>query len=332
MIKMWIKALKVIPRISKEEWDHLDIISRWLVASRAAVFIMTATAGVIGGLLAYRMGTFNGIVFAAALLGIVFAHATNNLLNDLIDFRKGIDHNNYYRSLYGPHPLEHGFLSRKAFMNYIYVSGALALSMGILITCMVGLSTLWLVGAGLFFLLFYTWPLKYFGLGEISVIIVWGPLMIGGTYFVVSGGHWDNWVALVSLIYALGPTTVLLGKHTDKLPEDKAKNVRTLPVILGEKPTRYLTLSLWVIQYALVLFLVVTRQLGYAMLIVFITVPDFVKMVKVFSRPRPAEAPDGYDKSAWPLYLVAHAFEFNRKFGLWFILGLIIEIVIFRFF
>jgi 1,4-dihydroxy-2-naphthoate octaprenyltransferase len=332
MIKMWIKALKVIPRISKEEWDHLDIISRWLVATRAAVFIMTATAGVIGGLLAYRMGTFNGIVFAAALLGIVFAHATNNLLNDLIDFRKGIDHNNYYRSLYGPHPLEHGFLSKKAFMNYIYVSGALALSLGILITYMVGLSTLWLVGAGLFFLLFYTWPLKYFGLGEISVIIVWGPLMIGGTYFVVSGGHWDNWVALVSVVYALGPTTVLLGKHTDKLLEDKAKNVRTLPVILGEKPTRYLTLSLWLMQYALVLFLVVTHQLGYAMLIVFLTLPDFVKMVKVFSRPRPAEAPDGYDKSAWPLYLVAHAFEFNRKFGLWFILGLIIEIVIYKFF
>jgi 1,4-dihydroxy-2-naphthoate octaprenyltransferase len=77
-------------------------------------------------------------------------NSTNNLLNDLIDFRKGIDHNNYYRSLYGPHPLEHGFLSKKAFMNYIYVSGALAFSLGILITCMVGLSTLWLVGAGLF--------------------------------------------------------------------------------------------------------------------------------------------------------------------------------------
>jgi 1,4-dihydroxy-2-naphthoate octaprenyltransferase len=331
MIKMWIKALRVIPRISVEEWGHLDIISRWLVASRAAVFIMTATAGVIGGLLAYRMGTLNWAIFVAAVLGIVFAHATNNLLNDLVDHRKGIDHNNYYRSLYGPHPLEHGFLSKKAFMNYIYVSGAVALVLGLLITWKVGLPTLWLVGAGLFFLLFYTWPLKYFGLGELSVIIVWGPLMIGGTYFVVSGGHWDNWVALVSLVYALGPTTVLLGKHTDKLLEDKVKGVRTLPVILGEKPTRYLTLSFWLMQYGLVLYLVLTHQLGYAMLLVFITVPDFVKMVKVFSKPRPSEPPAGYDQSAWPLYLVAHAFEFNRKFGLWFILGLIIEIVIFKF-
>ena len=331
MLHMWIKALRVIPRISKEEWDNLDIISRWLVAGRAAVFIMTATAGVIGGLLAYRLGEFHWGVFIAALFGIVFAHATNNLLNDLVDYRKGIDHNNYYRSLYGPHPLEHGFLSKKAFMNYIYVSGVIALALGLLITWQVGISTLWLVGAGLFFLLFYTWPLKYFGLGELSVIIVWGPLMIGGTYFVVSGGHWDNWVVLVSLVYALGPTTVLLGKHTDKLPEDKAKGVRTLPVILGEKPTRYLTLSFWVLQYALVTYLVVTRQLGFAMLLVFITIPDFVKMVKVFSKPRPLTAPEGYDQNAWPLYLVAHAFDFNRKFGLWFLLGLIIEIAIYKF-
>jgi 1,4-dihydroxy-2-naphthoate polyprenyltransferase len=332
MIKMWIKALRVIPKISKDEWDYLDIISRWLVASRAAVFIMTATAGAIGGLLAYRLGEFHAGIFIAALFGIVFAHATNNLLNDLVDYRKGIDHNNYYRSLYGPHPLEHGFLTKKAFMKYIYISGAIALTLGLLITWQVGPSTIWLVGAGLFFLLFYTWPLKYFGLGELSVIIVWGPLMIGGTYYVVSGGHWDNWVMLVSLVYALGPTTVLLGKHTDKLLEDKVKGVRTLPVILGEKPTRYLTLSFWLVQYILVFYLVITRQLGYAMLLVFITIPDFVKMVRVFSRPRPKEAPEGYDLSAWPLYLVAHAFDFNRKFGLWFILGLIIEIVMFKFF
>ncbi|MEI7662434.1 MAG: prenyltransferase [Bacteroidota bacterium] len=329
---MWIKALKVIPRISKEEWNHLDIISRWLVATRAAVFVMTATAGVIGGLLAYRQGSFSWIIFLEAVVGIVFAHATNNLLNDLVDFRKGIDHNNYYRSLYGPHPLEHGFLSEKAFMNYIYVSGAVALGLGLLITWQVGLSTLWLVAAGLFFLLFYTWPLKYFGMGELSVILVWGPLMIGGTYFVVSGGHWDNWVAVVSLVYALGPTTVLLGKHTDKLAEDKAKKVRTLPVILGEKPTRYLTLFFWLLQYVLVLWFVLTRQLGYPLLLVFLTLPEFARMVRIFSKPRPGKAPEGYDANAWPLYLVSYAFIYNRRFGSLFMLGLILDIIIFKVF
>jgi 1,4-dihydroxy-2-naphthoate polyprenyltransferase len=331
MAQMWIRALKVIPRISKEEWDGLDVFSRWLIASRAAVFVMTSTAGIIGGLLAYREGYFSWTIFILAVLGIVLAHATNNLLNDYTDFTRGIDHNNYFRAMYGPHPLEHGYLSKSAFMGYILVTGILALGIGLYITSQVGPATLWLVGLGLFFLLFYTWPLKYIGLGEISVILVWGPLMIGGTYYVVSGGHWNNWVALVSLVYALGPTTVLLGKHTDKLLEDKSKGVRTLPVLAGEKFSRWLTIFLVLLQYGLVVYLVISRQLSPAILIVFLTIPRFVKMFKVFSKPRPDKSPEGYDERAWPLYLVHYAFKLTRIFGLLFLLGLIIDVILTRF-
>ncbi len=38
---MWRKALTVIPDVSKEEWDALDIISKWLISTCAAVLIMT---------------------------------------------------------------------------------------------------------------------------------------------------------------------------------------------------------------------------------------------------------------------------------------------------
>ena len=47
-------------------------------------------------------------------------------------------------------------------------------------------------------MLFYTWPLKYIGLGEIAVLLVWGPLMIGGGYFVITG-VWDWNVVLAGL-------------------------------------------------------------------------------------------------------------------------------------
>jgi 1,4-dihydroxy-2-naphthoate polyprenyltransferase len=332
MVKMWFKAIRVIPRITKEEWSELDLISRWLIASRAAVFIMTATAAIIGGLLAYRYGSFSWIIFLLSVFGLVMAHATNNLLNDYTDFTRGIDHNNYFRAQYGPHPLEHGLLSKKTFLRYIFVTGFIALATGITITFLTGWQTLWLVAAGLFFLLFYTWPLKYIGLGEISVILVWGPLMVGGTYFVVSHGHWDHWVTIVSLVYALGPTSVLLGKHADKLHQDKAKNVRTLPVIIGEKASRYLTVTFWILQYLMIIYLVITQQLSPALLVVFLTFPKFIKTLRVFMKPRPAEAPDDYDKSAWPLYLVSYAFIFTRSFGLYFLLGLIADVLILKLF
>ena len=50
--QMWGRALKTIPRISKEEWLRIDIVSKWLIATRSAVFIMTMIAGLIEGILA----------------------------------------------------------------------------------------------------------------------------------------------------------------------------------------------------------------------------------------------------------------------------------------
>ena len=51
-IAMWGKALTVMPRIDKTEWDALDLISRWLIATRSAVIIMTFTSATFAGLLA----------------------------------------------------------------------------------------------------------------------------------------------------------------------------------------------------------------------------------------------------------------------------------------
>lgn len=329
MVTMWLKALRVIPRLNKAEWDALDLISKWLVASRGAVFVMTAIAAAIGGLMAYRFGDFSGIAFVLTILGLVFAHATNNMLNDYVDYKKGVDHDNYFRAQYGPHPLEHGFLSKKKFLNYILVTGLIATVIGLILSAMVGPKVLWLLCIGMFFLLFYTWPLKYFGLGELSVVLVWGPLMVGGSYFVVSGGNINLTVLLVSLVYSIGPTTVLLGKHTDKLKEDKLKKVHTLPVVIGEKASRYTVIILWILQYAFIIWLVLEGMLGPAILLVFLSVPKAISVIKIYLKPRPIMAPKGSEQS-WPLYLVAHAFEFNRQFGMLFLLGLIIEILLFK--
>jgi 1,4-dihydroxy-2-naphthoate octaprenyltransferase len=51
---MWKKALSVIPNVSKEEWDRLDIISKWLISSRAAVLVMTFLSAVLAGLFAWH--------------------------------------------------------------------------------------------------------------------------------------------------------------------------------------------------------------------------------------------------------------------------------------
>jgi 1,4-dihydroxy-2-naphthoate octaprenyltransferase len=326
--KMWKKALQVIPRISKEEWDGLDVVSRWLVATRAAVLIITFIPAVIAGLLAAKDGMFHTLNWLLLTVGLVFAHAMNNLLNDLTDYRRGVDKDNYFRTQYGPQPLESGLMTTTELLNYAAFNGVIALVCGVALTLLIGWPVLILVGLGAFFVFFYTWPLKYIGLGEISVILVWGPLMVGGGYYAITG-IWNWQVCLASLPYALGAALVIFGKHIDKLPEDKTKGIHTLPVILGEKTSRTLVLVMIALQYLLVVYLVFVGYFSPVLLVVFLALIKIRPVVKIFLAPKPAERPADYSAEIWPLWFVAAGFYHNRIFGMYLMLGLILQLPFF---
>ena len=104
-LAMWRKALQVIPSVSKTEWDQLDIVSKWLISTRAAVLIMTFSRRLLAGLFAGRDNSFSFIPWLALTFGLIMAHASNNLFNDFTDYVRGIDQKNYYRAMYGPQPL-----------------------------------------------------------------------------------------------------------------------------------------------------------------------------------------------------------------------------------
>jgi 1,4-dihydroxy-2-naphthoate octaprenyltransferase len=323
-VSMWAKALRVIPRITKEEWNGLDVVARWLIATRSVVLIMTFISAAISGILAARAGQFNWGLWLLVTLGLILAHATNNLLNDVTDHLKGVDKNNYFRAQYGPQPLEHGLMSLRQMAVYIAVTGLPALAIGLYLAYVRGPAVGLLLAAGVFFVLFYTFPLKYIGLGEVAVLAVWGPLMIGGGYYVITGA-WSWNVVLAGLPYALGVTTVIFGKHVDKVTEDRQKKIRTLPVLIGEKAARYSVVGLIIAQYLLVIYLTLIRFFTPVVLIVALALPVFKRVWDVYRQPRPPAPPPTYPAGAWPLWFVAYAFEHNRAFGLYYLLGLIAD-------
>jgi 1,4-dihydroxy-2-naphthoate polyprenyltransferase len=327
-VGMWAKALQVIPKIDKAEWDRLDIVSRWLISTRAAVLIMTFISATIAGIMAIAANQFNLLNYLLLVIGLVFAHATNNLLNDLTDYDRGVDRDNYFRTQYGPQALESGLMTRRELLTYAAVSGLIALVAGATLVVQHGWLALALLAAGAFFVLFYTWPLKYIGLGEVAVILVWGPLMIGGGYFVITG-QWDWYVALAGLPYALGPTTVIFGKHIDKLPEDKAKGIRTLPVIIGEKAARYSVMVMIALQYLLVVALVISGFFTPAMLVVLLALIPSPWVWRLLSKPKPKTPPE-VDRTGWPMWFVSAVFLHNRTYGMLFLLGLILDTIIKR--
>lgn len=331
-LQMWRKALQVIPQVSKSEWDDLDVISKWLIATRAAVLIMTFLSGILAGLFAWHDNkVINLGNWVILIVGIVLAHAANNLFNDFTDYIRGVDKENYFRTMYGPQPVADGLMTKVQHLTYFLVTGFLAaICGGYLLFITLGDPIVWtLLGLGAFFVLFYTWPLKYIAMGEIAVLIVWGPLMIGGGYYVLTQ-TWSWYVVWASLPYVLGVTTVIFGKHIDKIIVDKAKKIFTLPVLIGEKSARSIVLAMMILPYIIVLALIVTKYFSPIMLLVFMAIPTFIKVYPSFRKPRPDIKPEGFPEGqgGWPLYFAPQAFINNRAFGIWFMLGLLLDVII----
>jgi 1,4-dihydroxy-2-naphthoate octaprenyltransferase len=305
----------------------IDPVSRWLLITRACVFSMTLTSGLIGGLLAVTTAEPDWGLFALALVGLVVAHAANNMINDYFDTTGGVDTAEYTRALYAPHPLLSGLISKRGLIATIAAFNLVDLVILMVLVAARGWPVAAFALAGLFISVFYVAPplkLKHHGLGEPGVFVVWGPLMVGGTYYVTAGTM-PGWVWVASIPYAIAVTTVLIGKHVDKFEQDGARGIHTLPVILGKAFSLRLNQVLMVAFYAITLALVVSGKIGIGVLIVAAAIPRLIQVLKAYSQPKPAAPPAGY--RLWPLWFVSLAFYHNRLAGGLFVLGLLVNAV-----
>jgi len=326
---MWKTALWTLVKMDKkEEWDQLDVISKWLIATRSAVTLVTIYSCIIAGLLTLRDGYFKFFPWLIITLGLFIAHGTNNLLNDYTDYVRGVDKDNYFRTQYGVHPLVQGFWTKRQQLQWFAASGFLAFLAGIYALFYSHFSpiVIGLFALGALVLLLYTWPLKYLALGELFIFLIWGPIMVVGVYTVLAKGWTENaWlVALAGVPFGLSVVSINVGKHIDKLIDDKQKGVGTMPVRLGEKAARYINIASMVLIYVVIVYLIfVPRYFTPIMLIVFLAGKKLLVALGVLAKPRPAEPPEGYP--LWPTWFSAFNFSHNRSFGGLFILGLAVD-------
>jgi 1,4-dihydroxy-2-naphthoate polyprenyltransferase len=319
----WRHALSTVNPPSGE----LDFVSRWLVITRAGVLPMTLTAGAIAGLLAVGRHDFAAGWFALAFIGIVLAHVSNNIVNDLFDTEVGLDTDDYPRALYAPHPILSGMISRA---GLIRAAVAVNLADVVILVALV-VARGWIVlafgVAGVLLNVAYTAPplrLKKRGLGELDVLLVWGPLMIAGTYYSAVGSvPWQVWPA--SIPYGLLCTAVLMGKHIDKIPWDSREGVATLPVLLGEPLARRVTEALMVLFYVAVVACVIAGALPWPALASFGGLPLAWRALKALRRPRPERPPRGFP--VWPLWFAAFAFTHTRRAGALLVAGLAVAAI-----
>src|SRR5512143_1283927 len=329
---MWRRAIwQLIKMDDKRQWDALDVVSKWLIATRSAVTLVTVYSCVIAGLLAWRDGNFSWLPFLILTLGLFIAHGTNNILNDYTDYSRGLDNGNYFRAQYGVHPLVQGFFTKPQQIRWFIISGVIATLAGIYALIKTGFDpvVIGLFAFGAVTLLAYTYPFKYWGLGELAIFLIWGPILIGGVYYVlaaIKGGDMSNiWnVVLAGIPYGLGVASINVGKHIDKRDDDIKRGIGTFPVRVGELAARRVDQAALLLIYLIIAYLVfVPRYFTPVMLIVFLAFKHAISAIKLLNKPRPAEAPK--DWPVWPTWFSAATFFHNRQFGGWLILGLIVD-------
>jgi 1,4-dihydroxy-2-naphthoate octaprenyltransferase len=308
-----------------------DAVSKWLVITRAAVFSMTVTSGLIGGLLAVGAARLTGEVsvdwglLALAIVGLVAAHAANNMINDYFDLEGGIDTDDYVRALYAPHPILSGWVTKRQLGAAILLVNAIDLAIMLFLVAQRGPLVAAFALGGLFVSVFYVAPpirLKHIGLGEPGVFLVWGPLMVVGTFFVATG-EIPGWAWVASLPYAILVTTVLFGKHIDKIEADRKKGVRTMPVILGERRARLVAQALMIAFYPIVVGAALAGWIGAWVGLVLLGLPKLATTLRTYSSPRPETPPHSY--VGWPLWFVGASFVHTRRAGALLILGLLLN-------
>lgn len=329
---MWRKASwELIKMDDKKEWDALDIISKWLIATRSAVTAVTVYSCIIAGMLAWRYDYFSWLPWLIITVGLFIAHGTNNILNDYTDFTRGVDNDNYFRTQYGVHPLVQGFFTKPQQIRWFIVSGVLATLSGVYALFYTGFNAtvLSLFAFGAIVLLAYTYPFKYWGLGEFAIFLIWGPIMVSGVYTVLAfgsngdvGNIWQ--VALAGVPFGLSVASINIGKHIDKMKDDLAKGVGTFPVRVGQTFARYTAIFSIVMAYSIVIYLVATGYFSTFMLLILFAAQRAMYAVAVLSKPRPEAAPQGFE-AFWPTWFSGFCFYHNRSFGGLFVVGILLD-------
>ncbi len=300
---------------------HVDGLTRWIVLTRAAVLPMTFVAGLLAGLLAVRHAGFSWRYFLLALLGITLAHVANNVMNDLFDTEVGQDTAAYPRAQYAPHPILSGITTRRRLATIAVGVNLADLAIMLVLVAARGLWVLAFAVTGFLLSYAYTAPplrLKKRGLGELDVLLTWGPLMVAGTYYSACGHlPWQVWVA--SLPYALLCGAVLMGKHTDKIPFDAPLGIRTVPVLLGKQRALLVTRGLIAGYYVLLVAAVATRTLPWPALLGLLSMKSAHTVWGPLSKPAPNAKPKGFP--VWPLWYAAWTFLHTRNAGAFLVAG-----------
>ena len=324
-------------------------LSFWLQNARPISLPQSLLPALTAVALSIGAAEFNWIAAVASVIGVIMLHLGLNLLDDWFDYKVGsaearakvADEGFRGRMIKYPY-LTSGKATHKDLLKAIAIFLAIAALMGALVTAIRGWNILWWVAAGLVIGVSYSggpFKLGFRGLGELVIFLMFGPLLMTGAYYAITGTL--NW-KIVDLSIAVGLlVTNIVYSHSvlDSIPDAKMGK-KTMAHLMGSTKGQIVLSSIInIIPYVMVVAGVVlwfvnrneaVTHLHPAYLAVLVVLPlsvwlirslnDFVNNVEVKIEAKPWMGPMG-------------DFEAYRKAGVdWFLLRWLVARNIVQFF
>ncbi|WP_420422552.1 1,4-dihydroxy-2-naphthoate polyprenyltransferase [Simkania sp.] len=210
----------------------------WIEGARPKTLIASLSPILIGSVIAFKQGVFHPLIFLLTVLFGLSIQIGTNFANDYFDFRKGADTDDRK----GPRRLtQSGLVSPETMKKVTAITFGFAAFIALYLIAQGG----WVIGmlAALSIVLGYLYtggpyPLAYLGLGDLFVLIFFGPVAVAGTVYLQT--HELSGIAILAgLAPGLISTAILTSNNMRDINEDQAAGKRTLPVRFGLTFGRY---------------------------------------------------------------------------------------------
>ncbi|MBS1493171.1 MAG: 1,4-dihydroxy-2-naphthoate octaprenyltransferase [Bacteroidetes bacterium] len=299
----------------------------WLMASRAYSFPASIIPVLFGSTLALIFDPaikFNWVVFALALVGSVLAQVGANLINDIYDYKIGIDKEDKKNGI--PHGgsmvLSMNFMTVDQMKMGATVALAVGALIGFYLYLLAGPWIIYLTVFGVLSSVIYTATpaaFKYKALGDIQVFVSFGCVITLGAYMVQT--HEFSWMpVLLSLPLGFLIDAILHTNNIRDISFDGKFKVKTLPLLIGESASIKFYYFLIFGAYALVAVFVALKLLPYTALLCLITLPIGIKLCKMANH-FPKDPHERYEYGVKHIMMTA---KLNMQFGLAMIVGILV--------
>ena len=248
-------------------------VRAWVLASRPKTLPVAIAPVLVGYALAWDDCIFNiGIALITVVCALLITIGTN-LCNDYADFMSGVDTTNRK----GPTRVtQAGLIAAQHVLVGTVLVYSIATALGMILVYRGGWGVSIIGFASILAGILYTagpWPYGYKGLGDLFVLIFFGPVAVGGTYYVQTLEITLS-VIIIGLAPGLLSVAILTVNNIRDIAEDRKANKKTLVVRFGRKFGIGLWLGCVVIAALLPLeFVRVTGNHVWAGLTVLILIP-----------------------------------------------------------